>query len=83
MRKKDRRSQSSPSLLSDPRDWLEDVCGTLDIMNRSDVRLGMDSYDDEVRVINGVRRSEDMHPLLIRTVGHPPDGLAGFETLPA
>src|SRR5205807_8989708 len=35
MRKKDRRSQSSPNLLTDPRDWLEDVCGTLDIMNSS------------------------------------------------
>jgi hypothetical protein len=81
MRKKDRRSQSSPNLLSDPRDWLEDVCGTLDIMNRSDVRLGMDFYGDDVRVVNGVRRGEEMHPLLIRPVGDP-DGLGGFELCP-
>jgi len=79
MRKKDRRSQASPSLLTDARDWLEDVCGTLDIMNRSDVRLGMDFHGEDVRVINGVRRSEDMHPLLVRQVGYPPDGLSGFE----
>jgi len=82
MRKKDRKSQSSPNLLSEPRDWLEDVCGTLDIMNRSDVRLGMDFHGEDVRVINGVRRSEDMHPLMVREVGNAPDTLAGFELCP-
>jgi hypothetical protein len=82
MRKKDRKSNTLPNLLTEPRDWLEEVCGTLDIMNRSDVRLGMDFYGEDVRVINGVRRSEDMHPLLIRQVGNPPEGLAGFELCP-
>jgi RecA-family ATPase len=47
-------------LLLDPRAWLEEVCGTLDILNRSDVRLGMDLY--EMRVINGIRRGESMDP---------------------
>ena len=44
---KDRR----PNLLTNPRDWLEEVCGTLDILNRSDMRLGMDTHDDDVKVI--------------------------------
>jgi KaiC/GvpD/RAD55 family RecA-like ATPase len=78
LRKKDRRSQRV-DLLFDPREWLEEVCGSLDVMNRSDVRWGMDFHGDETRVINGIRRGEDMHPLLIRPVGVPPDTLAGFE----
>lgn len=79
LRKKDRRSTSQPDLLTDPRAWLEDVSGSLDILNRCDVRLGIDFNGEDVRVINGVRRGEDMHPLLIRLVGDLPDGLAGFE----
>jgi hypothetical protein len=70
-----------PKLLSDPREWLEDVCGTLDILNRSDVRLGMDIHDDDVRVINGIRRGEEMSPLLIRPLTYE-DALAGFELCP-
>lgn len=81
MRKRDRRSRSSPDLLTDPRDWLEDICGTLDIMNRSDVRLGMDFYGDD-RVVNGIRRSEEMDPLILRQVGTPPGALSGFEICP-
>ena len=67
-----------PNLLSKPREWLEEVCGTLDIMNRSDVRLGMDSHDEDVCVVNGIRRGEEMHPLLIRSVTHRGQ-LAGFD----
>lgn len=51
-------------------------------MNRSGVRLGMDFHGEDVREINGVRRSEGMHPLLVRQVGIPPNGLAGFERCP-
>jgi hypothetical protein len=82
LRKKDRRSTSVPNLLTDPRGWLEDVSGSLDILNRCDVRLGIDFNCEDVRVINGVRRGEDMHPLLIRPVGDLPDGLSGFEPCP-
>lgn len=82
MRKKDRKGVSQPSLLAEPREWLEEVCGTLDIMNRADVRLGMDFYGEDLRVINGVRRSEEMHPLIIRQVGEPPNFLSGFELCP-
>jgi hypothetical protein len=80
LRKKDRRSTNVPDLLVDPRGWLEDVSGSLDILNRCDVRLGVDFNSEDVRVLNGVRRGEDMHPLLIRPVGDLPDGLAGFES---
>ena len=81
MRKRDRRT-GMPSLLTAPRDWLEEVCGTLDISNRSDVRLGMDFQGEEWRVINGFRRGEEMDPMLIRSVGDPDSGLAGFELMP-
>jgi len=83
LRKKDRTARR-PDLLSHPREWLEEVCGSLDIMNRSDVRLGMDFLDreEQVRVINGIRRGEEMHPLLIRPVDYL-DRLAGFELSPA
>lgn len=88
LRKKDKRSACEPNLLSDPRDWLEEIAGSLDLMNRSDVRLGMDfltrdsSADEGVRVINGIRRGEEMHPLLIRPVGEAPN-LAGYELAPS
>ncbi len=81
LRKKDRRA-AAPDLMSNPRDWLEEVCGSLDILNRSDVRLGMDFHKDDIRVINGIRRGEEMAPILIRPVGDP-ENRAGFELSPA
>jgi len=71
-----------PDLLSNPRAFLQEVCGSLDILNRSDVRLGMNEYQDDLRVVNGIRRGEDFHPILIRPVGDSPDKLAGFELVP-
>jgi len=70
LRKLDRQRPYRPDLLKSPRLWLEEVCGTLDILNRSDVRLGMDAaiHDEDVRVINGIRRGEEMQPMLIRSV---------------
>jgi hypothetical protein len=79
LRKKDKRSLKVIDLLCNPRDWLEEVCGSLDILNRSDVRLGIDVCKEDIRVINGIRRGEEMHPILIRPIGDPPDNLAGFE----
>ena len=35
--------------------------------------------NDEIRVVNGVVRGRDMHPILIRSVVHAGDQLAGFE----
>jgi hypothetical protein len=71
-----------PSLLAVPREWMEEVCGTLDILNRSDVRLGMDLHNEDARVINGVRRGEEMQPLLIRPITIEGESLAGFELCP-
>jgi hypothetical protein len=81
LRKKDKRAWQS-SLLLDPRGWLEEVCGSLDILNRSDVRLGVDVQDGGNRVLNGIRRGEDMHPLIIRSVELSPETYAGFELCP-
>lgn len=76
LRKRDRRTRRA-NLLQEPRDWLDEVAGSMDIMNRSDVRIGMDFYDEDIRIINGVRRNEDFDPLLIKPVGEP-KALAGF-----
>jgi hypothetical protein len=84
MRKQDRKAgqKGLPDLLSNPRAFLEEVCGSLDIHNRSDVRLGMDVYGgDDRRVINGIRRGEHFDPLLVRPVEHL-DSPAGFELAP-
>ena len=81
LRKQDRKGQI-PNLLTEPRGWLEEVAGTLDIINRSDVRFGIDTYDEDIRIINGIRRSEEMHPMLITPVGDPVSGYAGFELSP-
>jgi hypothetical protein len=78
LRKRDKRNGKA-DLLLDPRGWLEEVCGTLDILNRSDVRLGVDSHGDDDRVLNGVRRGEDMHPLIVRPVEESPGQYVGFE----
>ena len=78
LRKRDRKNAKA-NLLSDPRGWLEEVCGSLDLLNRSDVRLGIDCQEDDVRVINGIVRGREMHPLLIRPVTGSNDELAGFE----
>jgi AAA domain len=78
LRKKDRRLER-PSLLTNPREWLDEIAGSSDIMNRSDVRLGMDFYEeDEVRVINGIWRGELMEPLLIEPIFHGQNP-AGFK----
>jgi hypothetical protein len=80
LRKKDRKDRNPPDLLTDPRAWLEEICGSVAILDRCDVRLGMDFYgSDGVKVINGVRRGEDIDPLFVRSVGGPPDNWAGFE----
>jgi hypothetical protein len=80
LRKKDLK-RGTTDLLSDPRDWLEEVCGSLDICNRSDVRLGIDERNGkkEVRVINGIVRGREMDPILIRSAVTADDKLAGFE----
>jgi hypothetical protein len=79
--KKSDKKAPKPNLLAEPRHWLDEVSGAKEIMSRSDIRLGIDLYDDEqsVRVINGVQRGEPFDPLLIQPAGEPE---AGFELCP-
>lgn len=81
LRKPDTKNTKKANLLSDPRGWLREVSGANEIMTRSDIRLGIDFFDDEqtVRVINGVQRGEPFNPLLIQPAGDPE---AGFELCP-
>jgi len=81
LRKRDKKSFKD-NLMLDPRGWLEEVCGTLDLLNRSDVRLGMDFHGEDARVINGIRRGEEMHPLIVRPVEVTPGEYAGFQLSP-
>jgi AAA domain len=85
LRKRDRKRDSYPSLLSEPRTWLEEIAGSLDIVNRSDVRLGIDALDDDLKVVNGMRRGEEIEPMLIRsvTLSDDPAVYAGFESVTA
>lgn len=86
-RKKSRISQQHPSLIKDPRDWLEEASGGLEIQSRSDVRLGLEykgDPGDRLFYFNGWRRGEDMEPMLLESVilGEDADGkpkLAGFK----
>jgi hypothetical protein len=84
LRKPDRKV-ARPDLLTNPREWLFEVCGSSDLLNRSDVRLGIDKCGDDGLVVNGVRRSEEMHPLLLRPalLNGDPNMLAGFCLIPA
>jgi hypothetical protein len=77
LRKKDRTIRR-PSLFVNPREWLDEVAGSSDIMNRSDVRLGLDFYEEEVRVLNGIRRGESLEPILIEPIFHG-EIRAGFQ----
>jgi AAA domain-containing protein len=83
LRKRDRRSSGAPDLLRDPRGWLEEICGSLDLLNRSDGRWGLDIHQEDVRVLNGIRRGEEMEPTLIRPITDSNGNLAGFERCPA
>jgi hypothetical protein len=81
LRKPDQKKTHKAKLLDDPRGWLQEVSGANEIMTRSDIRLGIDFFDEEqiTRVINGIRRGEPFDPFLIEPAGDP---LAGFEQCP-
>jgi hypothetical protein len=81
LRKPDQKNVHKANLLNEPRGWLQEVSGVNEIMTRSDIRLGIDFFDDEhiVRAINGVQRGEPFNPLLIQPAGEPE---AGFELCP-
>jgi len=79
LRKRDRRTQERPDLLQEPRDWLEDISGSLNLLSRCDVRAGIEEYVEEVRLINGIRRAEDFHPFFIEIQYDEEGEPAGFE----
>lgn len=82
LRKDQRRPGSTqPDLMLDPHGWLQEVSGNLDLINRSDVRIGVARYSDNVIVLNGARRGEEFHPLLLSPVDDDPEELAGFRNL--
>jgi hypothetical protein len=80
LRKFDRK-HGRCNLLGDPRGWLDEVCGSLDLLNRCDVRLGIDEHG-EAKVLNGLRRGESMTPTIMRSVEVSADEYAGFEVAP-
>jgi hypothetical protein len=76
---RENRRRAKSNLYDDPIRWLEGIAGDLDILNRCDVRLGFDFFDDPAfRVFNGVRRGEGrVSPIIVRPVGA--ECRAGFE----
>lgn len=80
LRKSDRKN-GRPDLLLDPRGWLDEVCGSLDLLNRCDVRLGFDERS-EAKVLNGLRRGEGMTPTVVQSIEVAPLEYAGFEIAP-
>ncbi len=86
LRKRDRKTRKA-NLLLESRDWLDEISGSADIVNRCDVRLGFDFGDgdgeeNDLRILNGVRRGELMNPILLRPIGDSPEEMAGFERVP-
>lgn len=67
-------------LLTDPHDWMQEVCGSLDLINRSDSRIGVDRYvgADDTIIINGVGRSETFDPILAHIESLDNGAPAGF-----
>ena len=57
-----------PPLIEYPHDWLESISGSLDLQNRSDVRIGMELLTKGERdsfVLNGIRRGETFEPFVL------------------
>ena len=78
-RKKDQRAKA-PNIITDTIGWLENCSGANEIQTRSDLRLGIDMWDEEnnIRVIHGIRRGEKMEPIFNREVVINGE-LSGFE----
>lgn len=76
-----------PDLIEDPHGWLREISGSNNLLNRSDIRIGMarQSRDDDIRIINGIRRGENMYPMLLLPVevDDDPDTLGGFRRVSA
>lgn len=81
LRKDSRQGRTLPNLMLEPHAWLQEVAGSLDLINRSDVRMGVDRHSDNVIVVNGARRGEEMHPMLLAPIDDDPEELAGFKSI--
>ncbi len=46
LRKTNRQTGPQPDLMLYPHDWLQEVAGSLDVINRSDIRLGVSRHSD-------------------------------------
>lgn len=88
LRKRDKKvKRSNP--LTNVRDHLDEVSGSGDIINRTDVRLvvGPHPAKPDLYVMNGVARGRKFSPILFRKVSIDPEGamdfssLAGFEAV--
>jgi AAA domain len=81
LRKPDAKNPRKSNLLSNARGWLQEVSGVNEILTRSDIRLGIDFFDEEqtIRVINGIQRGEPFNAMLIQPAGDPE---SGFELCP-
>lgn len=83
LRKRDRHADVPP-LLENPHDWLQECAGTLDIQNRSDVRLGMEPLKEgelEPVVLHGFRRGEAMEPFVLEPAWYG-ERMCGFQRVP-
>jgi hypothetical protein len=67
-------------LLTNPHDWMQEVCGSLDLVNRADTRIGVDRYvgADDTLIISGVGRSEAIEPIIAQIEALDDDTQAGF-----
>jgi hypothetical protein len=66
LRKRDRKAGRA-ELATQPHEFLEETSGSLDLMNRVDVRLALDyfDFDGDVRVIGGAIRGAELKPMFI------------------
>ena len=74
IRKDDPTRKEPPNLLENVQGWLQEISGSMDLQNRSDVRLGMqfmNRNDRDVVVLNGLRRGEVMEPFILETAYLP------------
>ena len=58
------------------------AASTSQVLRHMRRRMQVTAFAEDARVINGIRRGEDMHPLIIQPVEIAPDVYAGFELCP-
>ena len=67
-------------LAKDPHEWLDAQVPSSSVLNRPDLRLGMDQRGQHVRVLAGFKREVgNVGPMWLRSVGRDPHRYTGFE----